>query len=158
MFIKYCVFHFSELCQICELPIRHLAVRRTNTDTECTHWREQSPEFILKSSKKTQYLKNTLYLALLLTNSTQPASVEFFSNRELEFQSIPAPNSKSRAKDGFRGVQIKNGEYRGLQVGRRRRKGAAAGLKKWIGADIGGCRNISPQNKILPVYRSIVNI
>ena len=129
----------------------------THSDTEGKQ-RKTRVRNIFKSSKKTQYLKNTLYLALLLTNSTQPASVEFFSNRELEFQSIPAPNSKSRAKDGFRGVQIKNGEYRGLQVGRRRRKGAAAGLKKWIGADIGVCRNISPQNKILPVYRSIVNI
>ena len=51
VFIKYCVFYlefydFSKLCQFwCSAGV--------------WHWGKTSPEYILKSSKKTQYLMNT---------------------------------------------------------------------------------------------------
>ena len=68
VFIKHCVFSFefydfSELCQFC--------CKRWGLTWHCVHTltphrgeteRGQSPEYILKSSKKTQYLMNTLYI------------------------------------------------------------------------------------------------
>ena len=45
------------------------AIVYTQTDTEGETERGQSPEYILKSSKKTQYLMNTLYQKILISKN-----------------------------------------------------------------------------------------
>ena len=63
VFIKYCVFslkifNFLNSASSAAALVFYLPGVCTHTDTEG----KQSPENILKSSKKTQYLMNTLYL------------------------------------------------------------------------------------------------
>ena len=73
--IKYCVFSlkcclfYSELCRICWRSICHLAVKRTNTDTErnakykfvhTDGTRVENNMFLYPG--KTQYFMNTLYI------------------------------------------------------------------------------------------------